>query len=81
MDELNFLKPKLIKIIFNNPVRTSKKTKFLRYKDQLVNGVEVKIMSNRSVGVQNAKLLIIKTGGTYSYHWALKDQYVKVRLS
>jgi hypothetical protein len=26
--------------------------------------------------IQNTQLLIVKAGDTYSYHWALKDQFI-----
>jgi hypothetical protein len=25
--------------------------------------------------MQNAELLIVEAGGTYNYHWALKDKF------
>jgi hypothetical protein len=74
-NEFNPLKPKLISIIFKNSVRTSKKT-ILHCKGNWLMLFEkiipVYIENHTKPIKQNAKLLVVKAGGTYSYHWALK---------
>jgi hypothetical protein len=34
--------------------------------------ITVYIENNTESKIQNAELLIVKAGGTYSYHWALE---------
>jgi hypothetical protein len=76
---VNPLKPKLIWIIFKNPVRTAKKTQLFTitkinwltlFKEIIsVYSVNHTKLINTLSG-QNAELLNVKDGGIYSYHWA-----------
>jgi hypothetical protein len=73
----NPLKTKLIQIIIDNSVRTSKRTPpFTNAKiNWLTLFKEVISVTARTIQnpqIQNAWLLIVKAGGTYSSHWALK---------
>jgi hypothetical protein len=76
------VKPKLIKIIFEHSVCTPKKTQYFS-----ITEVSWWVLFREIINVfsedhtkpintfcgQSAEVLIVKTGGTYSYHWALKD--------
>jgi hypothetical protein len=65
-------------MLFNNSVRTSKRTpQFTVTKiNWLMLFAEIMaVCSENHARPINTKctLLIVKTGGTYSYHWGLKD--------
>jgi hypothetical protein len=68
-------------IIFNNSVRTAKKTQLFTitkinwltlFKEIIAVFTENHMKSINTLCGQNAELLVTKAGGTYSYHWALK---------
>jgi hypothetical protein len=70
----------VIIILFNNSVRTAKKTLhftitkinwFPLFKEIIAVHSENHTKHINTLCGQNAELLIIKSGGTYSYHWAV----------
>jgi hypothetical protein len=68
----------LVKIIFKNSVRTSKRTPHFTITkiNWLTLVKEIIAVTSRLIQdpeIQNAELLIGKAGGTYSCHSALKD--------
>jgi hypothetical protein len=79
---VNPLKTKLVYMIFKNSVRTAKKTLHVT-----ITKINWLILFKEIIDVysenptkhvntrygHNAGLLIVKSGGTYSYHWTLKD--------
>jgi hypothetical protein len=76
-DALNPLKQKLVSILFKNFVRTSKKTQYftianinwlMLFKEIIAVHSENHMKPVRSLCGQNKDLLIVKAGGTYSYH-------------
>jgi hypothetical protein len=77
---IKHLNTKLVLIIFKHSVRISKKTTHYHYKNQLmpfttkiVISSEIRTKPTNIFRGQNVELLIVKVGGTYSYHYALKD--------
>jgi hypothetical protein len=66
-----------VKLVFNNLVRTAKKTLhftitkiyFLTLFKEIIS---VYSENNTKLIIQNADLLTVKAGRTYTYHWALK---------
>jgi hypothetical protein len=76
--QFNPLKPKLVKIIFKNSVRTAKKT--LHFTITNINWLTlfkeiIVVYSENNNEIHKYKikeLLIVKAGGTYSYILAIK---------
>jgi hypothetical protein len=68
------MKLKLVKI--NNSVRTATKTQHFTIPKinwlTLFEEIIAVYSENHTKQIKNAELLIVKAGGTYSYHWALK---------
>jgi hypothetical protein len=74
---INPLKPKLVYIIFNNSVRTIKKTqpitimrisRLMLFKEVIAVYGENHMKPINTLCGQKAELLFVKAGGTYSYH-------------
>jgi hypothetical protein len=68
-------------ILFKHPVRTAKKTQqasitknnwLLMFKEIIFVYSKNHTKPINTLFRQNAELLIVKAGGTYSYHWASK---------
>jgi hypothetical protein len=77
----NALKPILVKIIFQHSVRTPKKTQpmtitkiswLMLFKEIIVVYSENHMKAINILCGKMEELLIVKEGGTYSYHLALK---------
>jgi hypothetical protein len=80
---LNPSKPKLVCIIFKNPVITSKKIQHVSitktnwsvlFKKIITVYSEDHMKLINTCSVSNVELLIVKAGGIYSYYRVLKDQ-------
>jgi hypothetical protein len=83
----NPLKPKLIQIIYQNSFRTAKKTPHFTitkinwltlFKEIIAVYSENHTKLTNTYCEQNAKLLNIRAGGIYSYHWNLEGQTTAV---
>jgi hypothetical protein len=70
------LKPKHVEIIFNNSVRTAKKTQhfaitkinwLMLFKEIIAIYSDNHMEPINTISVENVELLVVKAGGTYSY--------------
>jgi hypothetical protein len=90
---MNPLKPKLVKIIYKNSVRTAKKTQHFTitkinwltlFKEIIAVYTENHMKHINTLCGQNSELLNVKVGGTHSYHRVKsrkERQFLEYKLS